>query len=394
MALASLLVNRLIRRLAFAVVLMFGAVSCTSLAQSDYSPLNRSANYYDYIQPSFDQYLTETKRWLTLNRAYITAEREKEISMNMPFELVPSEPTDKAILLVHGLGDSPFSFSDLAPAFQQQGFHVQVLLLPGHGSKPQDLKLPNYNDWQTIVDHYSNLLKKDYDEVWLGGFSTGGNLVTIHTIEQGGVDGLVLISPGLQSKIPFLEKFAPLASVFIDGWEAEENNLARYNSAPLNGAIAYSESAEIVRDLLDTHTVNVPTMMLLTEADSVVDPVAVKDMFEQSFENPKNTLIWYGESVTPSELIKVRKMRLAEHKISTGSHMSPLFAPSNAYYGEHGEKRMCMNSMDEEEYARCKKGEEVWLSAWGYEEEGKIHARLTWNPYFNELGETIRLITH
>jgi len=72
--------------------------------------------------------------------------------------------------------------------------------------------------------------------------------------------------------------------------------------------------------------------------------------------------------------------------------MSPLFAPSNAYYGAQGEHRMCMNSFDDDAIARCERGEEVWFSAWGYEEQGKIHARLTWNPYFHELEGTMRSI--
>lgn len=180
--------------------------------------LNDSEEYYDYIQPSFSEYLLETKVWLKENRAYLSAEQPQELAMNLPFELKPSKPTDKAILLVHGLSDSPYSFSDLAKTLQQQGFYVQVLLLPGHGSKPEDLMLPRYEDWQTMVDHYANLLKQDYDQVWLGGFSTGGNLVTIHSIENTGVSGLLLFSPGFQSRAPFMERLAPFISLFIDGY--------------------------------------------------------------------------------------------------------------------------------------------------------------------------------
>ena len=69
----------------------------------------------------------------------------------MPFERGNTK-SKKAILLVHGLGDSPYSFSDLATTFAKQGFYVQVLLLPGHGSKPEDMHLTTYQDWQNIVD--------------------------------------------------------------------------------------------------------------------------------------------------------------------------------------------------------------------------------------------------
>lgn len=372
--------------LALVVAMVLTLSGC---AQSTPEPLNHSANYYEYIQPTFSEYLSETKAWLVEHRGYISDEHDKDIAMNMPYELKPKEPNGKAALLVHGLGDSPYSFSDLAKTLQQQGFYVQVLLLPGHGSKPSDLKLPSYQDWQNIVDHYANLLKQDYDDVWLGGFSTGGNLVTIHTIEHGGIGGLLLFSPGFQSKAPFMEKLAPLASLFIDGYTTKEDNLARYNSAPLNGAIAYSESATKLRDLLQDHKVEVPTLIVLSEADSVVDPIAVSQMYEQRFSNQNNQLIWYGENENSLNSATSLSMKLADFQISTASHMSPLFAPSNPYYGQQPEYRMCMNSMSDEATAYCEQGGDVWWSAWGYEEEGKVHARLTWNPYYPQLERTM-----
>ena len=380
-------------RLLFVLPLLVVGFGCSNSAYSPAPTLNVSEKYYNYIQPIFADYLQETRTWLTTNRAYITSDHEKEIAMNMPFEMKPEQPTDKAILLVHGLGDSPYSYSDLALTLKEQGFYVQSLLLPGHGSKPDDLMLPNYSDWQDIVDHYANLLKQEYDQVWLSGFSTGGNLVTIHAIEQGDIDGLILFSPGFQSKAPFLEKLAPLASLFIDGFSAEEHNIARYTSAPIHGGIAYSESASKLRELLDENIITIPTLIAMSENDSVVDPKAVEELYIERFNNPYNQFIWYGETPQNIPSIQVKSMKLDNLKISTGSHMSPLYAPSNRYYGQNGERIMCMNSMDDDATARCEKGEEVWFSAWGYEEDGKIHARLTWNPYYTELEESIRLIT-
>ena len=370
--------------------LVFSLLGCVS---SEPTALNQSPNYYDYIQPSFDQYLEVTQEWLAENRSYIGENQDTELAMNMPFELFPSTETTKAVLLVHGLGDSPYSFSDLAPSLQQQGFYVQTLLLPGHGSKPEDLMLPSYQDWQTLVDHYAGLLKQEYDEVWLGGFSTGGNLVTIHAIEKGDIDGLLLFSPGFQSQAPYLERLAPLVSVFFDGYNTQEDNFARYNSAPLNGAIAYSKSAQKLRELLRVNKVAVPTLIVLSEADSIIDPEAVGNYYQQRFTHPNNQLLWYGESIDEKETFTVSSMKLESLRISTASHMSPLFAPTNPHYGQDSDYKMCMNSMNKEAVEYCEQGGEVWWSAWGYEEEGKVHARLTWNPYYHELENTMLDIT-
>lgn len=333
-----------------------------------------------------------TKLWLRQHRSFIGEDRETELAMNMPTHL-PSEHSDKAVLLVHGLGDSPYSFSDLATSLHKRGFTVQTLLLPGHGSDPKDLMLPSYSDWQYMVDHYANMLKATHEQVWLGGFSTGGNLVTIHALEQGGVDGLLLFSPGFQSRTPLLEKFAPLALWFTDGYTATEQNKARYTSAPLNGAIAYSHSAGRLRELLAQQKVTMPTLIAMSEKDSVVDPDAVRELYTQRFSNPKNQLIWYGESEFNDANIRSLTMKLDTQHISTGSHMSPLYSPNNPYYGVEGERRMCMNSFDQQANQSCEAGAEVWFSAWGYEEQGKIHARLTWNPYYVELESALETIT-
>lgn len=375
-----------------ALVLLFSVPGCANTDRQTPEPLNASEQYYNYIQPSFPQYLRATRKWLTGNRNFISSDRNKEISMNMPFALSPGVPSDKAILLVHGLGDSPFSFSDLGPTLAKQGFHVQSLLLPGHGSKPEDLRLPAYADWQMIVDHYANLLKQQYAEVWLGGFSTGANLVTIHTIEQGGVEGLLLFSPGFVSQAPILEKFAPLAAVFHDGYAAEERNMARYTSAPIEGAITYSERAGRVRELL-REGVSAKAIIAVSEADSIVDPEAVYELYRKHFRNPHNRFVWYGERAFADRSVESLTMKVATSRVSTGSHMSPLFAPLNPYYGQKGARRMCMNSFDKEATRRCESGEDVWFAAWGYEEEGKIHARLTWNPYYARLADSIRRLT-
>lgn len=364
---------------------------CASLGHKDRLPLNQSAHYYNYIQPTFADYLKKTETWLKSNRSFITEDHQHEITMNMPFELSPEYPTDKAILLVHGLGDSPFSFSDLAVSLRNQGFYVQTLLLAGHGSKPTDLQKVHYTDWQSQVDHYAKLLKDKYHSVWLGGFSTGANLVTINALEQGDVDGLILLSPGFQSKVPILERLAPLAALFTDGFSTEEHNIARYTSAPLQGAIAYTDSALRLRKLLEeTDSVTIPSLFVMSEADSVVDADAIETIYTNHFIHPRNQLIWYGESKPNTSSVTTHSMKLAAQQISTGSHMSPLFAPSNHYYGVQGKHRMCMNSLDDAATQRCKNGEDVWFAAWGVEEDGKIHARLTWNPYYLELENSIK----
>ncbi|GEM78901.1 alpha/beta hydrolase [Vibrio superstes] len=369
----------------------------TGCSSNDISrePMYESKQYYNYLQPTFDQYVETTTEWLKENRAFIT-EREQqttELAMNVPY--TKGDPNShKAILLAHGLGDSPFSFTDISDSLAEQGFYVQVVLLPGHGSNPRHMEMAKYQDWQILVDHYAQQLKQQYDEVWLGGFSTGGNLVSIHALEKQGVDGLLLFSPGFQTTTPILEKLTPLATIFAEGWFTEENNLAKYNSGLLASALAYSESAKVFRNKVANKTLDIPVMLVTSEADSVIDANALYTYFDQHFTHPKSKLVWYGGNTDFTELAKVESysMQRDDLRVSTASHMSPLFAPDNNYYGQYGEKIICDNSMSTSDVEACNQGEQTWFSAWGYTEKDRIHARLTWNPYYTELEKTMKTV--
>ena len=254
--------------------------------------------------------------------------------------------------------------------------------------------LPNYADWQEVVDHYANLLKNDFSDVWLGGYSTGGNLVTIHTIENKGVDGLLLFAPGFQSNIPIIEKFARVVSLFVDGYERDETNLAKYTSSTIQGAIAYTDSASKLRDLLDDTIIKIPTLVVVSEADSIIDSASIKALFLKHFNHPKNRMVWYGNADNEDDSVKYLTMNFEKERISTGSHMSPLFAPDNPYYGVYGERRTCKVTFKELVSLRCPNNKDLWYGAYGYKEEGKKHTRLTWNPYYLEMEKEMEKIAY
>ena len=66
--------------------------------------------------------------------------------------------------------------------------------------------------------------------------------------------------------------------------------------------------------------------------------------------------------------------------------MGILFAPENPYYGVDGSQRICRNGQEAPgAEAYCKAGNPVWYGTWGTQEDGKVHARLTFNPAFRQM---------
>ncbi|MGB5689389.1 MAG: alpha/beta fold hydrolase, partial [Woeseiaceae bacterium] len=84
-----------------------------------------------------------------------------------------------AVLLLHGLSDSPYSLRRLSDLLYSQGFSVLSLRSPGHGSAPSGLLDVRYEDWAAVVRiamrHLDEMVDDDQPIVIVG-YSTGAAL--------------------------------------------------------------------------------------------------------------------------------------------------------------------------------------------------------------------------
>lgn len=368
----------------------FGSLTlCATLmvACSTLKPVSDSASAVSFID-----YQTETIQQLRSRRHFQLQDVQNELLWNSPQEWRPSPvgndiKPQKGILLVHGLGDSPWSFHDVARELANHGFLVRTVLLPGHGTRPEDLLTVKAEDWQKTVQQQVLALEKDVSgQVYLGGFSTGANLVLEYAYTHPKIAGLVLFSPGFKS-VSF-DWLAPLLSD-IRPWLIKPTETSsmqtpvRYMNVPTNGFAQFYRTSLVARQLL-RNPYDKPVFMVVTQHDSVLDTHYLLETFQNSFTHPQSRLIWYGEPPgLQDKRIVVRTDKLPELHISQFSHMGVLFSPSNSLYGVSGTLRICRNSMNTQITDACEHESQLWYSDWGYQEAGKIHARLTFNPYFD-----------
>lgn len=345
---------------------------------------------------SFADYQRATLDLLRERRSFQTTDHDAELAWNGPGEWRPAGATGdgkpaKGILLVHGLGDSPWSFHDVAERLAAEGFLVRTVLLQGHGTRPEDLLTADVDDWRRLVHQQAETLRRDVDgPVYLGGFSTGANLVTEVAYERPEFAGLVLFSPGFRTSVP-LGWIAPLAAMVMDwpvkpGTRLPAQNAVRYLNAPTNGFAQFYWTSRTAQRLVDDRPYDKPVFMVVAQHDSVLDADFLLDVFQKRFTHPASRLVWYGATparLTDTARVLVRDDKMPEFRISQFSHMGVLFSPGNALYGQQGRVRMCLNGQSAQESAACDRGAEVWYSDWGYREPGKVHARLTFNPYFD-----------
>jgi carboxylesterase len=103
--------------------------------------------------------------------------------------------SERAVLLLHGFGDTPQTFCYLAPALHKAGFAVHVPLLPGHGRLLEDFDRSSADEWIAASRDSLADLTRRYDSVGLGGLSMGGTIAVLLAAELPSLRALVLMAP-------------------------------------------------------------------------------------------------------------------------------------------------------------------------------------------------------
>ena len=103
---------------------------------------------------------------------------------------------DIGVLLIHGFTGSPASMRPWAEYLSQRGFTVRVPLLPGHGTKPEDLNEVKWEQWLAKAEDELNELYKTCTKVFICGLSMGG-AVTLYVASRNSqrLSGIVLVNP-------------------------------------------------------------------------------------------------------------------------------------------------------------------------------------------------------
>jgi carboxylesterase len=104
---------------------------------------------------------------------------------------------DRAVLLLHGFGDTPQTLGYLAAYIHSRGWGVRAPLLPGHGRTLDTFAASRATQWIDFARAELESLRGRYSTVAVVGLSMGGSLATILASEASDVQALVLLAPYL-----------------------------------------------------------------------------------------------------------------------------------------------------------------------------------------------------
>jgi len=343
-----------------------------------------------------------------LGRAHAgSADLEKIVDGNAPFELKPPagfpagqhKPYRRGVLLTHGLTGSPYVMRHLAAFFQQNGFRVMAVLLPGHGTQPGDLLEVTWQEWAKAVAFGADTLAEEVDEVYLAGYSIGGALSVYQSLRDNRVRGLFLFSPAI--RITPWAAFANLHKLYnclipSAKWVEimPDRDIYKYESFTKNAAAQTHALTKELDAQLRQHEIDIPVFAVASEDDVTVKTSAILEFMARA-RHPSSQLVLYTTEPEKFPLgmlggrLELVNSAIPAQKILSSAHTAIVVPPEDKHYGVAGEYSNCVHYYphDMEKYAACIKH----LAAdWQGEITEKnlaagILRRLMYNPHFAEL---------
>ena len=338
---------------------------------------------------TFQDYINDTKERILAARkkAGVTEENPKFedaiVWGRLPFEREPQELTQdqqgkkhkylNGVLLLHGLGESPYEMQNYADYFLNRGFVVRSILLPGHGTVPGDLANIHFSEWEKAVDFGIQSFEGQVDNLLLCGFSTGAALSAIKSLEQSRdntqrISGIILSSGALAIKIPgaFLSPYAAQVSQHIPRLQLlrkeKDRGLYNYESFHINGGAQIYGLVSKFEKLFKKHEIKVPIFSVSSMQDTAVDVEKVRHLL-YTIDNPKNLHLLFSSHPVDLSYAKSATQLINTGRIEFGgrtigySHGALHISPTNLYFGRFGSYRFCPHyAMDSEIRQRCEAG--------------------------------------
>ena len=186
-----------------------------------------------------------------------------------------------AVPLCHGFTGTPQSLRPWAEHLSAAGFTVSLPLLPGHGTRWQDLNRTRWTDWFGTLESAYLRLREHATQVFVAGLSMGGTLaLRLAEVHPDGLAGVVLVNPSLATQrrdaalLPLLRWVVPsLPGIASDIKKPGTTELA-YDRTPLRGAYQLSQLWRVTR--ADLGRITAAALVFRSRVDHVVEPLSAR----------------------------------------------------------------------------------------------------------------------
>lgn len=239
------------------------------------------------------------------------------------------------VLLCHGFTGTPQSMRPWGEYLAARGLTVSAPLLPGHGTRWQDLQATGWQDWYAEVDRELRALAASCSQVFVCGMSMGGGLALRLAARHGAsVSGVVLVNPSVKADshqlkaVPVLRHIVPSLAGIASDIAKEGATETGYDRTPLHAVHSLTRFWPLVRAGLPQ--VTQPLLLLHSRVDHVVHPsnsalvlsrISSTDVTERVLERSYHvaTLDHDAEQIFEESYAFVRRLAPAAEPAPTGT---------------------------------------------------------------------------
>lgn len=134
-----------------------------------------------------------------------------------PWSYVAAGDRQSGAVVLHGFTGNPSSVRGVAQALADEGFHVEMPRLPGHGTVVADMVPTRWRDWAGEAEAAYTRLRGRAEHVVVAGLSMGGALALRLGADHPEIAGLVCVNPVTQPQVA--EILDTLRGLAADGTE-------------------------------------------------------------------------------------------------------------------------------------------------------------------------------
>lgn len=223
---------------------------------------------------------------------------ETEDGLGLCYKVWHSHDTAPCVIYLHGLESNLGWFSNLAIFLNDNGINVYAFDRRGSGLNKDSLKDSGSNILSDLK-LFIGLVRKEHPDskIFLIGLCLGGKIaVSLFSSSPGLVDGLILISPSLKTRLHFSipDKlsilFMPDRNFKVpieDGMFTSNKKFLEYISRD-PGRLRHAtgryllEIANMDRTIKKaSHNIKLPVLLLLAGIDEIIDTARVRKWFEE-----------------------------------------------------------------------------------------------------------------
>lgn len=251
-----------------------------------------------------------------LDRWEQTVERDEDgvIKGCQAYTLDPPEHSDIALLLVHGINDTPYCWRKMAPELGKT-FHIRAMRMPGYGEPIPVCAEKTAEDWIDAVKSEAVALRAKHEKVYAVAHSLGG-AVSIQMLlrekeaQEELLDGIVLLAPAIEvsnRRSPILPTrfwhqfgslllftkttYNPFGNDCKDPTEQDPANRVRFSSVR-----SVDETFKLIDENRGRESeISLPVLLVLSDQDSVNDHEASQAWFEK-IASTRKELHWQNDS--------------------------------------------------------------------------------------------------